>query len=129
MIISALADMLVPEGSFRKYCRLACGFAVIAVMLSPATGGLSLEAPALPTLDTAAAEAGARARILTAHRENLEDIVEARFPGCRAYIEVGGEGEVTALTVDGAEDADAVRDFAREELGLGEDRVKINENT
>ena len=129
VIISALTDMLAPEGSFKKYCRLACGFMVVAVMLSPVTGRLTADGFKAPLLDTAAAEAQARARVLDRHRENLEAITEARFPGCTAAVEVDIDGGVTSLTVEGAGDAAAVMEYAKNELGLEEDRVKINENT
>ncbi len=129
VIISALTDMLAPDGDFKKYCRLACGFAVTAVMLSPLTGGLTFANIDVPALDMAAAEAQARARVLTRHRENLEALTEVRFPGCRAYVEVDGDGNVTALTVTGAADREAVMDYALDELNLKEDEVKINEDT
>lgn len=129
VVLSALIDMLSPEGSFKKYCRLACGFVIMAVMLSPVTSGFSLDGLSGPGLDTAAAEAQARARILTEHKSNLEAITEARFPGTRVYIEVDPGGGVTALTVEGADDPAAVLEYARNELNLEEDSVRINENT
>ena len=128
VILSALIDLLTPEGSFKKYCRLACGFVVVAVMLSPITAGFSLGGLNMGEADIAAAEAQARARVLTEHRANLESITEARFPGCRAYVEVDNDGNVTALTVSGAEDPAAVMDYARNELNLEEGSVKINED-
>ena len=129
IILSTLIDLLSPEGSFKKYCRLACGFVIMAVMLSPVTSGLSLGGISGPALDTSAAEAQARARVLTEHKSNLETITEARFPGVRAYIEVDPGGGVASLTVEGAEDPAAVLEYARNELNLGEDSVRINENT
>lgn len=128
IILSALVDLLAPEGSFKKYCRLACGFVVVAVMLSPVTSGFSFGALSVQEPDLAAAEAQARARVLTEHRANLEAITEARFPGSRAYIEVDNDGNVTALTVSGAEDPASVMDYARDELDLEEGSVKINED-
>ena len=129
IILSTLIDLLSPEGSFKKYCRLVCGFVIMAVMLSPVTSGLSLGGISGPALDTSAAEAQARARVLTEHKSNLETITEARFPGVRAYIEVDPSGGVASLTVEGAEDPAAVLEYARNELNLGEDSVRINENT
>ena len=128
VILSALVDLLAPEGSFKKYCRLACGFVVIAVMLRPLTSGFSFGGLGLETPDAAAVEAQARARILVEHRANLEAITEARFPGSRAYVEVDSDGNVTALTVTGAEDPGAVLDYAENELKLEEGSVKINED-
>ena len=129
VVLSALIDLLSPEGSFKKYCRLVCGFVIMAVMLSPVTSGFSLDGLNGPSLDTKAAEAQARARVLTEHKSNLEAITEARFPGVRAYIEVDSDGGVTSLTVEGAEDPAAVLEYAVGELNLGEDSVRINENT
>ncbi len=125
VILSALMDILAPEGEFRKYCRLAWGFAVVAAMLGPLTPRLSFEEIDIP--DIAAAKAQARARVLTEHKKNLEAITEERFPGCRAYIEVDGDGNVTAMTVSGPADANEVMEYAGE-LNLDGDRVKINEN-
>lgn len=130
VVLAALMDMLVPDGSFKGYCRLAFGFVLLAAVLSPLTG-----TPAVPSVadlysapDAAAAEAEARARILLKHRENLEELIEREFAGCEAYVEVDGEGEVVAVTVENAADAEAVRDFVRRELGVDESGVSVNEN-
>lgn len=125
MIIAALMDILAPEGSFKKYCRLASGFAVIAVILSPLTGSFWALDFDGGRLDTQAAEADARARILTAHKQNLEAAVEAQFPHSRAYVEVDNDGNVVSLTVDSSADPDEIRAFARDQLGLTDEDVTI----
>ncbi len=123
VILCALLDLLAPEGSFKKYCRLAGGFVVIAAMLAPLTTGFSLEGWDAASADEAMAQA--RARVLAEHRRNLEAITEARFPGCKAFVEVDGEGNVTSLTIEGPADREAAEEYAKE-LNLDGDRVKIN---
>ncbi len=125
MVIAALIDILAPEGSFKKYCRLACGFAVIAVMLGPLTGSFKALDFNGGQLDTQAAEADARARILGAHKQNLEATVEGRFPHSRAYVEVDNDGNIVSLAIDTSADQEEVLAFARERLGLTDENVKI----
>lgn len=126
IIIGALADMLIPQGEFQKYCRLVCGFIVLATVLSPITGGVPEFTPE-SYIDTEAAQIEARARILNSHRENLVKIIENEFGGSRAYVEVDDEGNVTKVTVENAEDEKAVREYIRENMGE-ECEIKINEN-
>lgn len=128
VILAALTQMLVPEGSFQKYCRLVCGFMVLAAVLSPLTGGL----PDIHTeniyIDTDSAEREARARILNKHRENLVKIIEDEFPETRAFVEVDQEGNVTKVTVENAKDEAEVRAYIKENFGAEEGEIKINEN-
>lgn len=128
VILSALIDMLVPEGGFRKYCRLVCGFMVIAVMLSPLTGQISFIDLGGQTVDAEAAELEARARILMEHKSNLERIIEEEIPGSEAHVEVDGEGNVTRVTMEGVEDETAAREYIREAMGVEGSGVRINEN-
>ncbi len=128
VILSALIDMLVPDGGFKKYCRLVCGFMIVAVMLSPVTGGLSKISLETESIDAEAAEAEARARILMEHKSNLEGIIEGELDGCEAYVEVDGDGNVIRVTLEGAEDEAAARDYLRDELGVEGSSVRINEN-
>lgn len=128
VILSALIDMLVPDGGFKKYCRLVCGFVVAAVMLSPITGGFSeLSLETAGGIDAEAAEAEARARILMEHKGNLEKLLEGELGG-KAYVEVDGEGNVTRVTLDGAEDEAAAREYIGNALGIEGSNVRINEN-
>ncbi len=128
VILSALIDLISPEGDFKKYCRMVCGFMVIAVMLSPVTHEFSLENTGGQAPDLDAAEAQARARVLTEHKRNLEAVLEERFPPAKAYVEVDSEGNVTSVTLDGAPDRDAALEFIEREFGVGEREIKINEN-
>lgn len=127
VILAALTDMLVPEGSLRGCCRLACGFVVISAALSPFLSGADLTLPSYTAADTEAAEAEARARVLLRHKANLEEIIEAEFPGCEASVEVDGDGGVRSVTVQNAADEEAVRAYAERELGLERSEIKINE--
>ncbi len=127
VILAALTDMLVPEGSFRGYCRLACGFVVLSAALSPILGGADLTLPSYTAADTEAAEAEARARVLLQHKSNLEDIIEAAFPDCEAHVEVDSEGGVKSVTVENASDPDAVRAYAERELGAERSNIEIIE--
>ncbi len=128
VILSALIDIIAPEGDFKKYCRLACGFVVIAVVIAPAAGGLPEPADTAVSYDSEEAELLARTRILEKHSENLEEILESRFPPCEASVEVDSQGNVTGAAVSNAPDTGAVRDYIRSELGLEGEGVKINEN-
>ncbi|MCH5187877.1 MAG: stage III sporulation protein AF [Oscillospiraceae bacterium] len=128
VILAALMDMLVPDGSFKGYCRLVFGFVLLAAVLSPVTGSIALNVPEYTGADMETAEIEARARILIQHRSNLEKIIEDEFPGCEAYVEVDGEGNVTRVTVENAMDAAATREYVRGAMGIEGSNVIINEN-
>ncbi len=127
-ILAALIDMLVPEGSFKKYCRLVCGFMVAAVMLSPLTGSRPGFSITDSGLDAEAAEAEARARVLMEHKNNIEKIIEEKFPGCDAHVEVNDDGSVSSAALNGSVDEAAAREYLRSEIGVEGSEVKINEN-
>ena len=128
IILAALMDMLVPDGSFKGYCRLVFGFVLLAAVLSPVTGGIALTVPEYSAADMETAEIEARARILIQHRNNLEKIIEDEFPGCEAHVEVDGEGNVTRVTVDNAIDEAVTREYVRGAMGIEGSNVIINEN-
>ncbi len=128
VILAALADMLIPEGSMRRYCRMVCGFMILAALLSPLTGSFKEIQTGEYTIDAEKAEAQARARILVQHKENLENLIEARFPGARAYVEVDSEGNVIRVSAEGIEDEADARKYIEESLGVKGEAVKINEN-
>ncbi len=127
-VLGALMDMLVPDGSFKKYCRLASGFMIVAVMLSPLTEAFPSIDMSTAGLSTQEAEAEARARILIEHKQNLERIIGAEFPGSEVYVEVDGEGNVFRVTMNGEADEAAVREYLRESMGVEGSAVKINED-
>lgn len=127
VILSALTDMLAADGAFKKYCRLAAGFMVIAVMLMPVTGFFNPTPISITEPDMEAAQAQARARVLMEHKSNLKRIIENEFPQVTAYVEVDGEGNVTKITVENASDEDAISEFAERELGADGEKVIINE--
>lgn len=128
VILAALMDMLVPDGSFKGYCRLVFGFVLLAAVLSPVTGSIALTMPEYTGADMETAEIEARARILIQHRNNLEKIIEDKFPGCKAHVEVDGEGNVTSVTVENAADEAAMREYVCGAMGIEGSNVIINEN-
>lgn len=128
VIIAALTDMLAPEGSFKKYCRLICGFVVLATVLSPVTSKSTLFPAENFYADTDAARRKIRAEVLVRHRENLALLIENRFPPAKAYVEVDDEGNVTKVSVENAADEAAVKEYVTQNFAIGEENVKINEN-
>ena len=131
LMLIALSNMLVPEGSIKKYASLAMGFMLITSAISFIPTGS--EAPiftedsfSISEEEVASAQAHYRAEVLKRHRENLEKTIEEKLKyGGRAYVEVSPDGEVisVALTVFGDESRAVA--YIVENLGIGRERISL----
>lgn len=131
LMLSALSNMLIPEGSIKKYASLAMGFMLITAALSFIPTGSQMpvfteDTFAISEEEIAASEAQYRAEVLKRHRENLEKTIEEKLKyGGRANVEVSPEGEVisVALTVFGDESGAVA--YIVENLGISRERISL----
>ncbi len=131
LMLISFANMLIPEGSIKKYTSLAMGFMLICSALSflPSKKGVpffSAEQFSFPEEEIENNEALYRAQVLKKHRENLEETIEGKLKnGGKAFVEVSPDGEVISVTlwVNGDESG-AVR-YIIENFGIGRERIKL----
>ena len=104
IFISIVCEMIIPEGNVKKYVRLAIGFMMISVIVSPFTKGYKL-----PELDFSIEagfskeelEAKNDAYVLDIHRKNIEKRAEEMCgEGSKAYAEVFSDGTVKYVRIE-----------------------------
>lgn len=110
VMAALLADLLVPEGTMRKYARLACGMLVLHIMVSQVFALLGQGVPDIASQEWAQlvgeiralpADAGAEEALAVYHRQ-AEKLVEEK---ARA---LGMSDPVVAIAWDAAHRAAAV---------------------
>ena len=121
IFISVVCEMIMPEGSVKKYVRLAIGFMMISVIISPFTKGIEL-----PELDfeieagfsKEELEARNDAYILDIHRKNIEKRAEEMCgEGAKAYAEVFSDGTVHSVRIEAEGDISYMLPEIKKEFG------------
>lgn len=132
MTLSALTQMLMPEGSIKKFASLATGFMIIAAILSPIPFNIKdINFKTENTeLDFSSAEATYRAEVIMRHRENLgEKINEQMVNGSKAFVETDNDGNITSVTIRLSGDESKAVFYITNELKVPRERIKlINED-
>lgn len=131
LMLIAFANMLVPEGSIKKYVSLAMGFMLITAALSLFPGSIgeisfSAESFEISEEDMAAAQAEYRAKIIKEHRSNLKEKIQQQMKyGSKAYVEVSENGEIISVTLLLKGDESAAVSYIIESLGVPRERIKL----
>lgn len=131
LMLISFANMLIPEGSIKKYTSLAMGFMLICTALSffpskEEVSFFSAEQFTIPEGEIENNEALYRAQVLKKHRENLEETIKGKLKnGGKAFVEVSPDGDVISVTlwVNGDESG-AVR-YIIENFGIGRERITL----
>lgn len=131
LMMTALSNMLIPNGNIKKFVSMAMGFILISAALSflPAKKEdfrFSFDSFELSESDFARAEAVYRAEIIKEHKKNLENKIESYMKhGSKAYVEVTESGEITRVTLSLRGDESRAVRFITEELGVSRERIKL----
>lgn len=129
VFLCAVIEMLLPEGAFAKYARLAMGLIVMSVMAAPLAGNYSPEKllPALEpnTFDSAAAQAEIDAQVLALHKANLEKIASEAVGGESVFIDIAPSGEVTRVTARIKNASGREREAIKNALGISADKIEV----
>ena len=132
MTLSALAQILMPEGSIKKFASLAIGFMIVATVLSPIPFNIKdLNFKSENTkLDFSSAEATYRAEVIMRHKENLNEKINAQMVhGSKAFVETDNDGNITSVTIRLRGDESKAVLYITNELKVSRERIKIiNEN-
>ncbi len=129
LMLISFSNMLIPEGSIKKYTSLAMGFMLICAALSyiPSEESLfSAETFNLDTEEVARNEAYYRAQVLKRHRDNLEKNIEERLKhGGSANVEISPQGEVISVTLLVNGDESGAVAYIIENFGITRERIKM----
>ena len=131
LMLIAIANMIVPEGSIKKYVSLAMGFMLITAALSVLPSDIedisfSEESFAMNMDDIAETQAKYKANVIKTHRKNLEEKIDGQMlHGSKSYVEVSQEGEIISVTlVIRGDESRAVR-YIVENMGVPRERIKL----
>lgn len=131
LMITAFSKMLIPEGGIKKYMSLALGFILISTTLTLFPGKIgeisfSADSFRLDEDEIAKMEADYQAKVITEHRSNLQEKIEAQMKhNSKAFVEVSPEGEITAVTLRIKGDESRAILYIVEEMGVERERIKI----
>ena len=130
LMLIAVSNMIIPEGSIKKYTSLAMGFMLISVALSlfPSINEFSFESASFEISDEeiATAEAQYRAEVIKRHRENLEKDIEKELQyGGKAYAEVSPSGELISVVLSLNGDESHAVSYIVNNLGVPRERITI----
>ncbi|MCD8048824.1 MAG: stage III sporulation protein AF [Clostridia bacterium] len=121
VFLSVVCEMIMPEGSLKKYLRLAIGFIMAAVLISPIAGGIEIEMPEFSFGEEMSEDeltAKSDALVLKMHRENVEKRAEEiAGEGSEAYAEIASDGSVRSVRVIAAQGAADVSERLKAEFG------------
>ncbi len=131
LMLISFSNMLIPEGSIKKYTSLAMGFMLICASLSfitEKTGEpfVSIEPFSFTEEEIESNEALYRAQVLKKHRENLEKTIKGKLKhGGKVYVEVSPQGEVISVTLSVNGDESTAVSYIIENFGIERERIKL----
>ena len=131
LMLISFSNMLIPEGSIKKYTSLAMGFILICSALSfiPADKDkafFDIEPFSFSEDEIENSEALFRAEVIKKHRENLENTVKEKLKhGGRVYVEVTPQGEVISVTLWIRGDESAAVSYIIENFGISREEIKL----
>lgn len=150
VIFGSICDMLLPEGTFRKYMRLAIGLILILTMVNPIQQLLHnpLSLPSFSYENQAAyrqheeMEEMQQKEIMTVYKKRLEEkimtSVRAMFGNCQGYancrIETDDErrfGTIQAVTIVLKQDEkigteNEIKAFLHENYGIKKESITVS---
>ncbi len=101
--LALVSDMLMPEGTMKKYLSLSFGFMMMCTLIIPVTGIVNSE-PFEFSFDSEITseeiQAKSDAYVLKLHEENIRSyIVEAFGEGTQVFIELYSDGRVKQVVI------------------------------
>ena len=129
MTLASFSQMILPDGSIKKFVSLALGFMIILAVVSPGNiefPEFRFEEGTFYYEENSEEMALYKAEVLKKHRENLKEIIEKKFKhGSKAFVEVDADGEIIGVTLNCKGDESSAVAFIVNELKLERERIKI----
>jgi len=131
LMLVAFANMIVPEGTIKKYVSLATGFMIITTAISIIPGKIGeisfpSESFQMSEEKIAGIEAEYYAEVMKEHKKNLETkIGEHMTKGGKVFVEVTEKGEIISITLISEKDESKAILYITENLGVERERIRI----
>lgn len=131
LMLISFSNMLIPEGSIKKYTSLAMGFILICSALSFFSADknrpfFDITPFSLSKKEIENSEALYRAEVIKKHRENLENTIKGKLKhGGRVYVEVTEAGEVISVTMWIRGDESSAISYIVENFGITREDIKL----
>ncbi len=131
LMLISFSNMLIPEGSIKKYTSLAMGFILICSALSFIPDGenasfFDIKPISFSEEEIKSGEALYKSEVIKKHRENLENTVKERLKhGGRVSVEVTEEGEVSSVTMWIRGDESGAIGYIVENFGITREDIKL----
>ncbi len=132
MMMVAIANILMPEGSIKKFAALSMGFIMITAAIAPVgqifdKTEFSIETFSADEKNLSEAEKGYREEVFKQHRENIrEKINENIRHGSEVTVEVSEDGSLTGVSITLRGDESAAVKYIVDTLKLPRERIKLN---
>lgn len=127
VFICTISGMILPEGNMKKYFRLAIGFIIMCVLLSP-FGQIDKIDTYKFEFDGGMSEnelrAGSEAYMIQLHKENIiRRIKEIAGEKCDVFVQIHSDGNVASITITGDNVSQNTINAIKTEIGC--ENVKI----
>lgn len=121
VFMGTVCEMIIPEGNLKKYFRLAMGFVMMSVLISPVKNLSELPEFEFSFTDTMTEEelrAESDAFILKLHEENIKTrIKELCGDKTEVFVEVFSDGRVKSVKLAGSSITDGIIESIKKETG------------
>jgi|GEM_PF-1656681 len=131
MMLIAFSNILLPEGSIKKFASLAMGFMLISTAIAPLPSRLEdikIDAQSfeIDEEDIAAAQAQYKAQILKRQREILADKISEHIKhGSKVYVQTSPDGEIISVTLSLKGDESSAVAYITDTLKVPRERIKL----
>ena len=130
MMMVAIANILIPEGSMKKFAALSMGFIMICAAIVPPGQLFNEDDFSIETFSSGVSLAGAeedyRERVLTEHRENIKEKIDEHIThGSEVLVKVNEEGLLTSVTIIMKGDESRAVRYITQTLNLPRERIEL----
>ena len=128
MTLGSLMQLLMPEGSVKRFASLSIGFMIMSAVFSPIpfnVENLNFKTDGTE-LDFSSAEATYRAEVIVRHKENLNEKINAQMiHNSKAFVQTDNDGNITSVTIHVRGDESKAVLYIINELKVPRERIKI----
>jgi len=127
MLLTSFMQLLLPDGSIKRFASLAAGFMMISAVIMPFKP--DFEIPLSFDIENAYSsenEAIYRAEILKAHEKNIRELIKKKLKhGGEVYVETDNDANIVSVTLKCRGDESEAVMYITESLGVKRERIKV----
>lgn len=132
LMMIAVAEILMPAGSIKKFASLAMGFMVITAVVFPLDSVLTMpDFDAQSFVEEEQSADSIRAQLRAEGLKKVEESLAAKINekikhGSKVYVRVANDGTLTGVTINLNGDESRAVDYIVNTLKLPRERIKLN---